>query len=67
MKYIHTITEEDVRNFYSITRRTNGRCDFFRLKNTMGNLLSGDIGKRVYEVGSIYQVENDEQRDKRLS
>ena len=33
----------------------------------IGHVLPGDMGKRVYQVGDILQVENDEQRDKRLA
>lgn len=33
----------------------------------IGRVLSGDVGKRVYLVGDILQVENDEQRDRRLA
>lgn len=31
----------------------------------IGKILPGDVGKRVYIVGEILQVENDEQRDAR--
>jgi hypothetical protein len=40
--------------------------------NFMGRIFPGDMGKRVYRVATdagdsyILQVENDEQRDKRL-
>jgi len=34
--------------------------------NFMGRILSIDIGKRVYLVGDILQVENDMQRSKRM-
>ena len=35
----------------------------------LGRVLPGDVGKRVYQVRGLYhlQVENDEQRDRRLS
>lgn len=32
----------------------------------IGEILPMDVGKRVYKVGDIVQVENDEQRTKRL-
>ena len=32
----------------------------------IGRILPKDVGKRVYKVGDIVQVENDEQRDKRV-
>jgi hypothetical protein len=33
----------------------------------IGRVLPQDVGKRVYLVGDILQVENNEQRDKRLA
>lgn len=36
-------------------------CDF------IGRILPGDVGKRVYLVGNILQVENDGQRAERLA
>lgn len=36
------------------------------VSNFLGRVLPGDVGKRVYQVGDILQVENDEQRDTRL-
>lgn len=35
--------------------------------NFIGRILPGDVGKRVYQVGDILQVENDEQRDERIN
>ena len=35
-------------------------------RHVMGVLLPGDVGKRVYRSGRVYQVENDSQRDARL-
>ena len=32
----------------------------------IGEVLPGDVGKRVYLVGDVLQVENDEQREYRL-
>jgi hypothetical protein len=32
----------------------------------IGRILPQDVGKRVYLVGRILQVENNEQRDKRI-
>lgn len=34
--------------------------------NFIGRVLPGDIGKRVYQVGDILQVENDKQRADRI-
>jgi hypothetical protein len=30
-------------------------------------VLPGDVGKRVYKVDGVLQVENDEQRERRLT
>ena len=35
--------------------------------NFIGRVLPQDVGKRVYLVGDILQVENDDQRAKRLA
>ena len=35
------------------------------VSNFMGQVLPGDVGKRVYWRGGILQVENDAQRDAR--
>lgn len=35
------------------------------LGDVLGRVQQADVGKRVYIVGDIIQVENDEQRDKR--
>jgi hypothetical protein len=37
------------------------------LSDFMGRVLPGDVGKRIYKVDGIYQVENNEQRDARIS
>lgn len=36
------------------------------LQSAIGYVQKQDIGKRVYRVGSIYQVESSEQRDGRI-
>lgn len=33
----------------------------------IGRIMPHDVGKRVYLVGDILQVENDEQRDARMA
>lgn len=59
--YKFTITEEMVRRPLSLG------SDLWKLKNALGKLLPQDVGKRVYQVGEIYQVENSQQRDRRLA
>jgi hypothetical protein len=37
------------------------------LTSVLGRIQPSDVGKRIYNVGGILQVENKEQRDKRLA
>lgn len=37
------------------------------LADVIGRPLPGDVGKRVYDVNGVVQVENNEQRDLRLA
>jgi hypothetical protein len=62
--YVMTITAQDVADFKA--RKMNA-AKYFKLKDAMGNLLPLDIGKQVFEINGIYQVENDEQLKNRLS
>lgn len=48
-------------------------CKFFKafscvwpVSGFIGQIMPQDVGKRVYRIGDILQVENDEQRDQRL-
>jgi hypothetical protein len=68
-RYIFTIGPEHLAG-----PRANGyrSVERWRLRGTLGRVLPGDIGKRVFEVTSpsgtrFYQVENDEQRNARLA
>lgn len=40
---------------------------FWRVRETIGNILVSDYGKQVYDLDGVIQVENESQRDKRLS
>lgn len=68
MEYLHTIEPCDVGKI-----RIEKRCpycgghmaDIF-ISSLMGKILPRDIGKRIYLVDGVYQVENDEQLAKRL-
>lgn len=61
--YKFTITAEHVSK-----PRTLGIHIWYPLIQCMGRLLPGDVGKRVYDCGNgVWQVENDEQRDRRLA
>jgi len=39
----------------------------FRIQQTLGRILLSDYGKQVYDNGEIIQVENNEQRETRVS
>ena len=60
MRAHYEIRQEDVgKRSLSLFGRGWSVADF------MGRILPGDVGKRIFLVGDILQVENDEQRDKR--
>ena len=63
---------QSLMNHYTLTKEDVG-CPWLKIfssvwlvTNFMGRVLPGDVGKRVYLRGGVLQVENDEQRDKRL-
>lgn len=51
---------------FTISSKDFGRYDH-KLRDAIGPMQLGDVGKMVYDVGGVYQVENDEQRDRRLA
>lgn len=59
MRHVHTITQHDV-------GRTHLRVGGRLRDNPLGVVLSHDVGKRVYDADGVLQVENDEQRDRRM-
>ena len=67
-KIFYTITSEDAGKSSILTTAGN-----IYVGDIMGRILPGDAGKRVYRVpvpddgGWIFQVENDKQRDERMS
>lgn len=61
MRPYHTISTEDVGQPWL---KIFGQL--WIVSEFMGRILPGDVGKRIYLVGRILQVENDEQRDRRL-
>lgn len=71
MKYIHTITAEDINKpMGSITVRCKhcGHADTYYLNSALGRVMKIDIGKRVYLSNSgIICVESNEQMQQRLS
>ena len=58
----YTITENDINSFCI---RCFGKD--WPVSSFIGRILPSDIEKRVYLVNDILQVENDEQRNKRLT
>lgn len=57
----YTITADDVGK---VSHKIHGRT--WLASSWIGQVLPGDVGKRVYLVGDVLQVENDEQRDQRV-
>ena len=61
-----------MRQYQEITNADVGKKFFVAFKcvwpvsNFIGQILPQDVGKRVYRIGDILQVENDEQRNRRL-
>ena len=65
---LHTITEADVgRSHIPKACPCCGHRQPIVISGLMGRVLPIDIGKRIYDVGGVLQVENNEQRDKRLA
>jgi hypothetical protein len=62
-----------MRQFYELTAADVGKATiraFGRIwwvTDFIGRVLPQDVGKRVVQVSGILQVENDEQRDRRLN
>ncbi len=61
--YILTITPAHVR----APTKTLGITHYFKLFDAIGCPQKHDIGKRVYEIDGIYQVESPNQRDERIA
>jgi len=61
MREYREITAEDVERPLIRAFGKTWRVDSF-----LGRVLPQDVGKRIYLVGDVLQVENDEQRSKRL-
>lgn len=55
-KHVYTIKAEDVyKPFLRVREMT------IPVTNLLGRILPRDIGKKIYLVDGVYQVENDEQ------
>ena len=63
----------DTRPYREIRESDVGRPTFnafgqkWLCQNFIGEILPQDVGKRVYLIGDILRVENDEQRNARLA
>jgi hypothetical protein len=66
-KFVHEIEAKDIgKGFVPCDKCEAGRkAKVINMRDLMGRAQRCDIGKRIYRVGSIYQVENDEQLAKR--
>lgn len=66
---VHTITREDIDKAFIKLPGCNS-CGHnhspIQVSSVIGRIISIDVGKRIYRVGDIYQVENQEQFDRRL-
>lgn len=62
-KLVAEITQEDVGT--TKATRVNGTGQV-HVKDLLGRVLPLDVGKRIYRVNGILQVENQEQLEKRL-
>lgn len=60
-RYVRTITKADI---YPSTTRVTKR---YQELAPLGQVLACDIGKQIWEVNGVYQVESTEQRDRRIT
>ena len=70
-KLVHTITEEDLKPYSAlmahIHKPDHSGFDNALLLQAIGRILPCDVGKQVYEVEGVYQVESDQQHKARLN
>jgi len=67
---IHTITQEDVTDPLNIgirTKSSNTGISYPELVDLIGNIQPGDVGKEIYKVDGVLQVENHKQRNARIA
>lgn len=66
-KYLFTITEAHFRDrFKAVSPLDPFTMQIGKVRSAIGNVQKIDIGKRVYKVNGCTQVENCQQRDRRL-
>ena len=65
--FVYEITIMDIgKKFLKyIACPTCGKEETIYISDLLGVILHCDIGKRIYKVNGVYQVENDEQRKRR--
>lgn len=70
-KYLTTITGDDIgKHTIAGGRRCEscGRASYsVHIASAIGPVQRIDVGKRVYRVDGVIQVENDDQRNRRLA
>lgn len=64
-RYLATITQDMLDGNWR-QQSTPLRFLCARVRGALGSIMPQDVGKHVFEVDGIIQVENDEQRDTRL-
>lgn len=67
--FIYEIKKEDIGKHRIVLKCNdcgNLKADI-GITDLMGKILDIDVGKRIFKVGDIYQVENQEQLNKRLN
>jgi len=75
MRLFYEITKKDIgKRFIQITKHKCPTCgdggitELVNVGKFMGAIQAQDVGKRIYNVsGEVYQVENQEQLEKRLN
>lgn len=61
-KHVATVTQSDVGTW----KATNHNGTKRGIYNVIGRVLQCDVGKRVYIVNGVYQIENNEQLKRRI-
>ena len=66
---VYEITEKDIgkKHIKYVSCPCCMKTNVISITDLMGHIVSYDVGKRIYKVGGVYQVENKEQLDKRLN
>lgn len=67
--FVYQITIADIgkKSLEYIICPTCGKTEKIYVSDLLGTILHCDIGKKIYQVDGIYQVENDEQLAERIN